>query len=255
MASVQQVYNTLKDLTNKEQKGFITPQVFNSLAAVAQMNVYNEFFTELVEAQKLSRQGFELGRDKSVRKQKQEDLSYFIKRQTIDSESNVFNKPFDLSKIISISIDEIIRPTGSRQGRGLLDQDTTINSCEVLYDIEKANYILGSNLSTPTLDFPVALVAENIEVFPANVKKIEVTYYRRPTSWNWDTRTVSMLPPNYGETVHSDGMITFNPMSTRDFMLPDHCVPELVSEMSKLLGVRLRDPNVLSFGSREEAAE
>ena len=129
MASVQQVYNTLKDLTNKEQKGFITPQVFNSLAAVAQMNVYNEFFTELVEAQKLSRQGFELGRDKSVRKQKQEDLSYFIKRQTIDSETNVFNKPFDLSKIISISIDEIIRPTGSRKGRGLLDQDTTINSC------------------------------------------------------------------------------------------------------------------------------
>ena len=143
MASVQQVYNTLKDLTNKEQKGFITPQVFNSLAAVAQ----------------------------SLRKQKQEDLSYFVKRQTIDSETNVFHKPMDLSKIISISIDELIRPTGSTQGRGLLDQDTTINSCEVLYDIEKANYILGSNLSTPTLDFPVALVAENIEVFPANVKK------------------------------------------------------------------------------------
>ena len=190
-----------------------------------------------------------------AKKQKQEDLSYFIKRQSLVSDTNVFNKPFDLSKIISISIDEIVRPGGTGKGRGLLDEDTTINSCEILYDIEKANYILGSNLSTPTVDFPVALVAENIEVFPASVTTIEVTYYRKPTSWNWDTRTVSMLPPNYGETVHADGMITFNPMSTRDFMLPAHCVPELVSEMSKLLGVRLRDPNVLSFGSREEAAE
>ena len=252
MASVQQVYNTLKDLTNKEQKGFITPQVFNSLAALAQMNVYNEFFTELVEAQKLSRQNFELGRDKSVRKQKQEDLSYFIKRESIESGTNVFDKPHDLSKIISISIDDRVKVG---KNRGLLGQGTKIISCEILYDIEKANYILGSNLSTPTTDFPVALVAENIEVFPANVTKIELTYYKTPTSWNFDTRKASRLPPHYGETIYADGSSILNPVSTRDFMLPDHCVPELVSEMSKLLGVRLRDPNVLSFGSREEAAE
>ena len=123
MASVQQVYNTLKDLTNKEQKGFITPQVFNSLAALAQMNVYNEFFTELVEAQKLSRQNFELGRDKSVRKQKQEDLSYFIKRESLESGTNVFNKPYDLSKIISISIDDRVKVG---KNRGLLGQGTKI---------------------------------------------------------------------------------------------------------------------------------
>ena len=38
-------------------------------------------------------------------------------------------------------------------------------------------------------------------------------------------------------------------------MLPDHCIPELVSEIAKLLGVRLRDPNVQAFASREEATE
>jgi len=91
MASVQQVYNSLKDLTNKEQKGFITPQIFNSLASLAQMNIYNEFFTELVEAKKLSRQNFELGRDKSVRKLKLEDLSFMVREATIDSSDNVFN--------------------------------------------------------------------------------------------------------------------------------------------------------------------
>ena len=248
MASIQQVYNTLRDLTNKEQKGFITPKVFNSLAFVAQMNVYNEFFTELVDAKKLSRQGFELGRDKSLRKQKLEDLSYFVKKTTIDSSGNVFAKPHDLSKIISISIYDAIES-------GAVTSATVRSTCEILYDIEKANYILGSNLSTPTRDFPVALVAEKVEVFPASVNRIELTYYKNPTSWKWGTMEVGPQAPNYSVTTLSNGIDVPNPVFMRDFMLPDHCVPELVSELAKLLGVRLRDPNVQAFASREEASE
>ena len=48
MVSVLQVYNAVKDIANKEQKGFITPGVFNSFAPIAQMNIYNEMFSELV---------------------------------------------------------------------------------------------------------------------------------------------------------------------------------------------------------------
>tara|TARA_R110000772_G_C13216576_1_gene431431 strand:- start:243 stop:977 length:735 start_codon:yes stop_codon:yes gene_type:complete len=244
MASIQQVYNTLRDLTNKEQKGFITPMVFNSLAHVAQMNVYNEFFTELVEAKKLSRQGFELGRDKSLRKQKLEDLSYFVKKTAINSSGNIFEKPYDLSKIISINIYNSIES-------GEVTSATVRNSCEVLYDIEKANYILGSNLSTPTRDFPVALVAENIEVFPASVNRIELTYYKNPTSWKFGTKEASPLLPNYSTQIGGAA----DPLNMMDFMLPNHCVPELVSEMAKLLGLRLRDPSIQVVASREEAAE
>ena len=202
MASIQQVYNTLRDLTNKEQKGFITPRVFNSLAFVAQMNVYNEFFTELVDAKKLSRQGFELGRDKSLKKQKLEDLSYFVKKTTIAASDNVFAKPQDLSKIISIGIHDPI------------DFGTVSNPCEILYDIDKS-----------------------------------------PTSWKWQTQIAQPVGPNYSVYTQAGGVDVPNPLSMRDFMLPDHCVPELVSEMAKLLGVRLRDPNIQSFASREETTE
>ena len=47
MISVYRVYRALKDLANKEQKGFVTPVAFNSFAGMAQMNVYNEMFDEL----------------------------------------------------------------------------------------------------------------------------------------------------------------------------------------------------------------
>ena len=109
MVSVQQVYDTLKDLANKDQKGFITPAVFNNFAGVAQINIYNELFQELVKAKQIQRQNFDPGRDKSVRKQVTEDLSVFIVNDLVldgTSNSNLFLKPSNLSKIISISFSD-----------------------------------------------------------------------------------------------------------------------------------------------------
>ena len=80
MVSVLQVYTALKDLANKEQKGFITPQVFNSFAALAQMNIYNEMFTELVDAKRLNRQNFDPGRDKSVSQTKRRRPVFFSEK-------------------------------------------------------------------------------------------------------------------------------------------------------------------------------
>jgi len=44
MASVNRVYTALKDLVNKDQKGFVSPAVFNSFAGLAQMNIFNRLF-------------------------------------------------------------------------------------------------------------------------------------------------------------------------------------------------------------------
>ena len=57
MASVLNVYNALKDLSNKEQKGFVTENVFNSFAPIAQMNVYNEMFRDFASAKQQDRAG------------------------------------------------------------------------------------------------------------------------------------------------------------------------------------------------------
>ena len=105
MVSVLQVYNAVKDIANKEQKGFITPGVFNSFAPIAQMNIYNEMFSELVDAKRISRQNFDPGRDKSVRKQKLEDLSFYHRRKgnlELSYSGGLLSKPLDLSRLISV---------------------------------------------------------------------------------------------------------------------------------------------------------
>ena len=247
MVSVLQVYTALKDLANKEQKGFITPQVFNSFAALAQMNVYNEMFSELVDAKRISRQNFDPGRDKSVRKQKEEDLSFFFRRENVSGNDAGFFKPASLSRLIAITANEL---------GDLGAVDSRIN-CEIVYDPEKIESILGSNLSGPTTDFPVALVsAIDIEVFPLP-DEITVSYYAKPTSFNKDGN-IDINPPYYDFNVvnfNGSEVEAFDSLNSRNFMLPPHCLTEVVMEMAKLIGVRLRDQNVSVFATQEEASE
>ena len=53
MVSVKRVYEVLKDLANKEQRGFISPAEFNSMAPVAQMAIYRKMWGEVLAAEQL----------------------------------------------------------------------------------------------------------------------------------------------------------------------------------------------------------
>lgn len=255
MVSVYQVYQSLKDIANKEQKGFITPQVFNNFAPLAQMNIYNEMFTELVDAKRISRQNLDPGRDKSIRKQRLEDLSFYLKRVEIDSNDSetvsAVPKPADMSRLISIMADTNV----------LSDDGTDLENfvqCQLVYDPEKVNYLLSSNLSSPSADFPVALIGgSTIELFPDTIDYVEITYYSKPGSIS-SNGNIQNLPPFYAYNTAQFGgseQEFFNSLNSRDFHLPPHYLTEVVMEMAKLIGIRLRDPNITAFATQEEASE
>ena len=154
MASVQQVYNTLKDLANKDQRGFVTPTVFNNFAPVAQAKIFNDLFKELNVAKNLKMRGLDLKRHLGRMKQIEEDLSVFSKTSTISQADGVFSKPDDLAKIISL-----------RSAGAYVFGTSTSTSIDVMYDEEKLEYILQSDLSKPSASAPVALLSNVIEVF------------------------------------------------------------------------------------------
>ena len=240
MASVYNVYQALKGLSNKEQKGFITPNVFNSFAPIAQRNVYNEMFRDLYATKQQSRQNLDNGRDRSQRKVASEYVSIYMRDEPLEQlDGNLFAKPKLLNKVISIRTEG---EPGTSDDRAM---------CEMLYDVERMNAVLGSNLSTPTDAFPVAMITNDIEIFPDTITEAYITYYALPTSYKYNTTEISELRPQVG--IDADGI--FNASTTRDFMIPDDFEPELLAEMCKMLGVRLRDVNLLQFGAREEAAE
>ena len=245
MASVYEVYNIIKDLANKDERGMITPAQFNAFAGIAQQKVYNGLFQELQDNKRKSIRQVDAGRDKNRVKQIQEDLSTFSKSSTLSSPSNdlgSFDKPEDLARIISMTT----------SGDWFLDQ-TTSNRIQVVYDEEKIDMLLQSSLSVPSEETPVALVARNIQVFPTSIRKIKLRYYKQPEGINPVTDAQSASLPRFGHTVDANGVEVYDVTTSIDFELPTHYVPDLVVEISKLVGINLRQADVLAYAQGEEA--
>jgi len=227
-ADIGVVYNTLKDLANKDQQGFISVTEFNRFANIAQLNIFNGLFDELKDAKRLARSGFNPTRDKSRIKRVEEDLAYFSKSDTITKASGKFAKPTDLARIIGVTT----------AGNIMLDQSTK-KPIELCYDEEKIERILISNLSAPTDEFPVALVSEFIHVFPTTINKIQVRYYKYPESVdsngvrNSSTPVYSLTGSNY------------------NFELPEHYTSDLVYEIGKMIGLNLRDADIVNYTGQE----
>ena len=134
-------------------------------------------------------------------------------------------------------------------GNILLDVTSSV-MIDPIYDEEKIDRILLSDLSKPSTSRPVAIVKDNIQVFPTSINRIQVRYYKQPEGIDPTTgaRTVSL--PKFGFTT-SNGKEAYNASTSVDFELPEHYTSELVFEIAKLVGVNLRDPNVYNYGNVE----
>ena len=266
MVNIIDVYNAVRDLCNKDQRGFVTPEVFSTFAGIAQQNVFNEMFQELLAANKARRSGIVGARDKSLYKMIEEDLSYFIAIRDLNDETpqpedydpealvdgvpqgeyvdpadlgaSTFNKPFDLARIISITA-----------------TDSGVN-LDLVYNSETSERILSSNLSAPTTAFPVAIISNVIEVFPFDVNAVRLKYYRQPKSINAFDGSIDLFStPIYVEMDMGASITVPDMINSRHFELPDHYKNELIIEIAKMIGIRLRDSYLASFAINEEKAE
>ena len=256
MINVIEVYNALRDLANKDQKGFISPRVFNEFAGIAQSAVYEEMFKELADAKTLRMRNIDPAQHESVYRGKQDDLHEYIEESTLATTPDftdgsgaqvaiedrvLFQYPTDFAKLISLR---------------------TVNSRPA--DEEHA---LSSNLSGPTPDFPLALISENIEVYgftstqASDLKSfLIITYYRQPRSRTFVASSAgagsgaldkTSMPRLVTSSEGDDGFFIPNPTECRNFDLPEHYKSELIAEMAKMIGVRLRDPIISQYGTAE----
>jgi len=256
MISVIDVYRTLVDYCNKDQKGFVTPRVFNAFASLAQSKIYNSFFSSISTAKGLRMNQIDGSKEFSSGKFIKEDLSRYVKKvrlqiadegqygyreedggvSQIDTpvvlDSGIFKKPKDVSRIISVSTPRKVL-------------------CELVYNDDDINHILKSNLSRPSTFFPVALIGRDIEVFPKDtsgsngLNLITLSYYRQPRSLHVvnqngiEAGTVDTeSDPFYSEVSENIA----DPINCRDFDLPEHYKSELIEIIASYIGIRLRDP-------------
>ena len=243
MASVERVYKAVKDIANKDQRGFITPAIFNQFAGVAQMNIFNRMFTETTLAKKLRRSQFDGPRQFSKLKSIQEDLSTFAKKSELTLTSGAVDKPSDFARVISIST----------IGKTILGEKKQ-PLVQIVYNEDHIDRILNSDLSAPSDEAPVALIADNIEVFPntnTSISKINLRYYKLPQGIVPTTGAKSTSSPSFGYTSSVAGVEIYSAANSIDFELPEHYFTEIVNEICALAGVNLRDKDVYTYGSNE----
>ena len=286
MINVERVYAIVRDICNKDQKGFVTPNVFNTLARVAQQNVYNEMFNELRGAVALRASRRDAGRDKSAYKMVEEDLSTYIRIAEM-ADSDAIGAPVYYDEndyavgylesdgtLVGIATDNITASTeilldGGTDGVYSFAQpgdfgrlismsvSGTNTSIEVLYDNEKLSRVLNSNISTPTDEFPVALAMTNTyQVFPSTIAGVIMRYYRQPRGRNQNSTYTTAYPAFITAEINAvDGLFIPDFEASVNFDLPAHYISELVYEMCELIGIRLRDPMLVQYALGETKAE
>jgi hypothetical protein len=234
MASVNRVYSTLKDLANKDQRGFITPAVFNNFSGIAQMNIFNNLFESTVLAKRLRNAALDAKQDKGKMKQVEEDLAVFSKSATVSLTVGVGAKPSDLARVISIN--------------------TTASpsvAVPVVYDEVNWENVLRSTLSAPTAAFPAALLTNQIEVAPTSIASVKLRYYKQPEGLNPSTGARTASQPRFGYTVVA-GKEVYSAANSVDFELPEHYFADIVVEIAKMIGVNLRDADVYNYATSEQ---
>lgn len=234
MASVNRVYSTLKDLANKDQRGFITPAVFNNFSGIAQMNIFNNLFESTVLAKRLRNAALDAKQDKGKMKQVEEDLAVFSKSATVSLTVGVGAKPSDLARVISIN--------------------TTASpsvAVPVVYDEVNWENVLRSTLSAPTAAFPAALLTNQIEVAPTSIASVKLRYYKQPEGLNPSTGARTASQPRFGYTVVADKEV-YSAANSVDFELPEHYFADIVVEIAKMIGVNLRDADVYNYATSEQ---
>jgi len=243
MASVERVYKAVKDIANKDQRGFITPSIFNQFAGVAQMNLFNRLFDDISMANRMRRMSIDGPRQLAFLKKVEEDLSTFAKKVEFTLSSGTVAKPSDFARVISIS-------TIGKKILGVQKQALV----SLVYNEDHIDRILNSDLSAPSDDAPVALIANEIEIFPnvnTSIAKINLRYYKVPQGILPDTGAKTPLSPKFGYTSSVAGVETYSSANSVDFELPEQYFTELVAEICTLAGVNLRDSDVYNYGATE----
>lgn len=222
---INHVRNTVLSILNKENRGYITPEQFNSYAAYAQQGIFNLYFSEYAKmvALKNSRR---LSADYGDRvREIQSDIDAFTKVASITKSGAAYPKPTDMFKPLSLRY----------------------NGNEVVQvPIHKETFVEKANLTAPSTTYPIYIDKDNVfSVKPSTITSaIDLVYVRNPLTPKW-TYTVVLDQP------------IFNPSASdyQDFELGQEESVNLIIEICKLAGVTIRENDVVTFANNADVIE
>jgi hypothetical protein len=221
--NVNKVYRVVLAVLNKEQRGLLTPDQYNRLARLSQLDLIEKAFHDYNRAVNRDiafRTSTEYGDISANIKEKIDALS---KESTLSISTGTVAQPTDLYKVIAIS-------TNSRSRQ--------------IEEIQKSRliYLNASKLTTPSSTYPVYyLEGTHIKVLPNTISTATIDYIKVPAD------------PNWAFTGGGTAAYVYDSGSSVDFELhPSEEIP-LVTRILAYAGVIVKDPAVVQAAATKEA--
>jgi len=217
MVKIDNVYQKVLAIVNKEQRGYITPQEFNLFADHAQMDIFEQYFYDV------SQHGRRPGNDTDYSDMLtllEEKISLFQKIEQLTSFVNpYYKKPSDLYRIGSVQ--------------------TIYGEVEQITQKEYLNIEL-SRLAKPTIKRAVYTdSSQGFRVYPNIRRKIYLHYVKRPIS------------PTWGYVIIGDHAL-YEPDNSKNFELHASEENNLVIKILALSGITIKDPSIYQMATAED---
>ena len=233
---IDDVRRTVLNIVNKDNRGYITPDEFNTFARMAQNEIFEQYMysytNEIVKQNnRLNGEGYS-----NIPQKISEMLDRFsvYAPLTYDAIPGKFNTPTDyyyIEKLVYNNSVEIERVEHS-----------------------KIFNLLASNLTAPTVNYPVyilstgtssvfnqQLLSEDIKVYPLSITgSVLMRYIRYP------------YVPFWGFTFTPNGEALYNASSSVDFELPESDFVNLVIKILQYAGISIREQEVSAAAKSEE---
>ena len=219
--NINSVYQKVLAISNKEQRGYITPQEFNLLADRAQNEIYENYFHQ-------ARNSNAKIKDDDTHTDSLEmieaKLSPFLKSETNNNiSSGIMTLPTDLYKLDIVKVG--------------INLATEINKKEEHYitSLGETGSVLYPKTSRPIFT-RVSSTTIRITPDPGNSTSCTVTYYKEPTT------------PSFGYVVVNQKAL-YNSNTSVDFELASSEEEQLVSRILLLSGTIIKQPDIAQTGA------
>jgi len=234
MVIIDDVYQKVLAIANKEQRGYITPQEFNLYANQAQIEIFEQYFYDLNQQARIHGN----------------EYVYADVDDMLEEKIQIFEKT-DLTAIINSYA--IAAGTG---GRFLPDYVYRVGKvefngadCEILKTKDFNNCINSGPLIRPNDKRPIANIRDNvIRVVGGTFSNptlfrtpTSLVYLKRPANVSWGYYVVGL------KALHDP-----NPAKTKNFELHKSDEAELVYKILKLAGISMKSADLASSAQNME---
>jgi hypothetical protein len=241
---INSVRNTVLAILNKNNYGYISPSDFNLFAKQAQLEIFEEYFSEYNDA--INKENARVsGTDyANVRKALEEAIEIFAMTSTLTQFAAASNK-FYLPSVTTTGFDYFMinkilcydASGATRVFKGEADKVTH----------GKITMLINSNLTAPTETYPAYTQEGSVlTVYPSTINlanEVDAVYFRYPKDPKWTFTTLTNGEPVFNQ---SPGL------GYQDFEVPIEDEIKLVSKILQYSGMSIREIEAVQFGGNEE---